>query len=361
MKKTGKNFDSLKTQYSCEYCNFICSQKCDWERHITRQKHIRNTGNTKKLEKNFKCVCEKVFKSNSGLWKHQKICAKIQPLTDEKNIKHPKESDSLPEPEENTEQIAIPKDINYSTILQLIMMLVKDNNEFKNIIHKENTEFKSLMIEQNAAVLEIAKNSTQTIPANNTANNSHNTNTNSNNTNSNNTNSNNTNTFNLQFFLNETCKDAMNIGEFIENIKISVEDIENMGRLGFVGGMSNILIKNLHNTDITKRPIHCTDQKRCVIHIKDNNVWEKDDNNLSRTRLAIRRVSNKNIKVLPAYREKYKGCESSDSRYSDVYNKMITEVMGGKGDNDVEKQDKIIGNLVKKIGIDKQKYVDHSL
>ena len=147
----------------------------------------------------------------------------------------------------------------------------------------------------------------------------------------------------------------MNMSEFIENIKIGVQDLEHMGKVGYSQGVSNIIIKNLGETDITKRPIHCTDQKRGTIVIKENNIWEKDDENLTKTRKSITTIANKSIKFLPAYREKYKGCEYAVSKYSDVYNKMIIEVMGGKGDNDVEKQDKIIRNISKKIGIDKER------
>jgi hypothetical protein len=145
----------------------------------------------------------------------------------------------------------------------------------------------------------------------------------------------------------------MNISEFIENIKIDVSDLENMGRVGYVEGMSNILIKNLNTLDVTRRPIHCTDKKREIMYIKDNNVWEKDDDQKNKLHKTIKRVSHKNIKILPAYREKYPGCEFAASRFSDKYNKMIIEVMGGPGDDDTEKEDRIIQKIAKYITINK--------
>jgi hypothetical protein len=126
-----------------------------------------------------------------------------------------------------------------------------------------------------------------------------------------------------------------------------------MGRVGYVEGMYSILIKNLNVLDVTRRPIHCTDKKREIMYIKDNNVWEKDDEQKNKLHKTIKRVSHKSIKGLPAYREKYPGCEFAISKFSDNYNKMIIEVMGGSGDNDTEKEDRIIQKIAKHITINK--------
>ncbi len=189
------------------------------------------------------------------------------------------------------------------------------------------------LVKQNSDLMEILKNGTNNI-----------TNTNC---------MNNNKTFNLQFFLNETCKDAMNINDFVESIKIQLGDLEKLGDVGYVEGLSNIITTNLKALDVTERPVHCTDKKRETFYIKDENKWERDDDNRSKLRKAIKYITCKNYKLLPAYREKYKGCQYSDSKYSDKYNKLVIEAMGGEGDNVPEKENKIIRNISKSVIIDK--------
>jgi hypothetical protein len=145
----------------------------------------------------------------------------------------------------------------------------------------------------------------------------------------------------------------MNINEFIDSIQLQLSDLESVGRLGFVEGISNIIVKNLDKLDVTQRPIHCTDKKREVVYIKDDDKWEKDDEQKKQLRKAIKKIAFKNEKMIFKYKEKYPDCVEAKSRYSDQYNKIIIEAMGGRGDNDMEKEDKIIRNITKKITIDK--------
>ena len=221
IKKLKKNLP----KYICEYCDFECSMKCDWDRHVIRPKHLRKSNGNKpeiKLnEANFTCDCNKKYYSLSGLWKHKKICNKNNAV----NVEDEK--------------------ISYSEITnETILSILKQNNELQN-----------MLIEQNKTIIELSKNN-QT--------NSHNNHTNSHNK-----------TFNLQVFLNETCKDAMNIMEFVDSIKLQLSDFERVGEVGFVNGISDIIIKNLKQLDITERPIHCTDKKREIMYVKDENKWEK--------------------------------------------------------------------------------------
>ena len=160
-------------------------------------------------------------------------------------------------------------------------------------------------------------------------------------------------TFNLNFFLNETCKDAMNIMDFVDSLKLQLSDLENLGKLGYVDGISKIIVQNLKSLDETKRPVHCTDSKREVMYVKDDNKWEKENENKQKMRKVIKHVTHKNSKLLKEYKAKYQGCEKSSSKYSDQYDKLIIEAMGGKGDNDLEKEDKIIRNIAKVVIIDK--------
>jgi hypothetical protein len=193
---------------------------------------------------------------------------------------------------------------------------------------------KQIILEQHSTISNLIKNGISNI----------NTNTNC---------MNNNKTFNLQFFLNETCKDAMNITDFIESIKLQLCDLEKLGEVGYVEGISNIITSNLKALDITERPVHCTDKKREIIYIKDDNKWEKEDENNTKLRKVIKRIASKNHKLLPLYREKYPGCQYADSKYGDKYNKMVVEVLGGEG-NETEKEDKIIKNISKVTTIRKE-------
>jgi uncharacterized membrane protein len=172
-------------------------------------------------------------------------------------------------------------------------------------------------------------------------------------TNCNNTTNSHNKSFNLNFFLNETCKDAMNIMEFVYSLKLQLSDLENVGKLGFVEGISKIIVQNLNSLDETKRPVHCTDSKREVMYVKDEDKWEKENENKQKMRKVIKHVTHKNSKLLKDFKNKYPGCEKSESKFSTTYDKLIIEAMGGKGDNDVEKEDKIIKKIAKNVSIDK--------
>lgn len=198
---------------------------------------------------------------------------------------------------------------------------------------EQNKELTNLVVEQHKTIVELAKNGT-----NNTI---HNT-----------INSNNK-TFNLQLFLNETCKDAMNITDFVDSLKLQLSDLENVGKVGFVEGISNIIVKNLKAMDVHKRPVHCADKKREIIYVKDEDKWEKEDEHKNKMRKVIKRVAFKNQNLLTKFKETHPGCNFSESKYSDQYSKIVIEAMGGAGDNDAEKEDKIIHKIAKEVVIDK--------
>jgi transcriptional regulator with PAS, ATPase and Fis domain len=145
----------------------------------------------------------------------------------------------------------------------------------------------------------------------------------------------------------------MNIMDFVDSLKLQLSDLETVGKIGFVEGISSIIVKNLNSLDETKRPIHCTDSKREVMYIKDEDKWEKENEENKKLRKVIKHVAHKNSKLLPEFKKKYPNCDKSESKYSDKYDKLIIEAMGGKGDNDLEKEDKIIRNISKIVTIDK--------
>ena len=292
----------ISEKFHCEKCHYFTSRKSQFDRHILTYKHNQQQKSTffnekvPKSSNTFNCVCGKEYKDRSGLWKHNKNC------------KNNFEIDTKNEGPTDKEIMMI--------VVQQNAMLIKENQEFKNLI------------------LEIVKKDT-TINNNNNNINSHNK------------------TFNLQFFLNETCKDAMNIMDFVDSIKIQLSDLEKVGKIGFVEGISNIIVKNLNSLDETKRPVHCTDSKREVIYIKDEDKWEKENETKVKLRKAIKYVAHKNSKMLSEFRTKNPDCLKSTSKVSDKYNKLVLEALGGKGDNDSEKEDKIIKNIAKEVTIEK--------
>jgi hypothetical protein len=300
-------------KHVCEPCDFKCSKKSEWSRHILTDKH-KNRTNQNKIEQFsaenapiFICsYCDKTYYARNSLWYHQKKCNKIEEKTEEKPIKTEKEKDTSL--------------FNFVTP-ELVMEILKDNKDMKDII-----------IEQNKTINELIKNG-----INNTTNN---------------TNCNNK-TFNLQVFLNETCKDAMNIMDFVDSIKLQLSDLESVGELGYVKGLSNIIVKNLRALDITQRPVHCSDAKREILYVKDNDVWEKEDPENTKMKKAVKYIAYKNTKLLPLWKQTYPECMQYDSSKNDKYNYMVIEAMGGAGDNEGEKINKIIKQIAKEVVIEK--------
>ena len=310
-QKTPKNAKKIK----CILCDFKCSKQSDYNRHLLTRKHQNNekrmTLDDKKTPKNannFECVCGKKYMYRQGLWNHHKRC-NISSTND--TVSEIKQIDGL-----HKSDIKIDKD--------LVMSVLKQNGE----LMKENNDFKQMLMETQNHVVELLKKGT------------HNT--------TNNTNSHNK-TFNLNFFLNETCKNAMNIMDFVNNLQLQLGDLEKMEDVGYVNGMSNIIIKNLKDMDVTERPVHCTDAKREVLYVKDEDKWDKETNDKPKIRKAIKHVAHKNARLLQEFKEKHPDCTKSESKYSDTYNKLIVEAMGGKGNNDDEQESKIIKKLSKEI------------
>jgi hypothetical protein len=307
MEIDGNKFPAEKCRFECKICDFNCSKKSNWIQHIKTKKHVyRHNGNNLETSGNKKCclceICGKKYLTNSGLWKHmQGKCGKL--LNEKKQV------------------------VNEN----LVMMLIKENTDFKNNIFEQQNK----MIENQNMVIELCKNSFNINNIHNT-NNSHNK------------------TFNLNVFLNETCKNAMNISDFANSIQIQLSDLENVGELGYVNGISNIIIKNLKELDITQRPIHCTDAKREILYVKHDDKWEKEGEQKDKIIKFVKNIANKNIKMLIEFKNKYPDCVKRESRHSDHYNKLIIEAMGGSGNNDEEQHEKIIKKISKEVTIDKE-------
>jgi hypothetical protein len=161
-------------------------------------------------------------------------------------------------------------------------------------------------------------------------------------------------TFNLQFFLNDTCKNAMNLTDFVSSLQIDLKDLESVGELGFVNGLSKLIINGLNDLEECERPVHCSDLKRESMYVKEDNKWEKEDAENTRMKKALRQIAHKNTKMLPVWKAKNPDCKRSESHLSDKYSHLVIEAMGGPGDNDEEKANKIIRKIAKEVTIKKQ-------
>jgi hypothetical protein len=162
--------------------------------------------------------------------------------------------------------------------------------------------------------------------------------------------------FNLQFFLNDTCKDAMNIMDFVNSVQLQLSDLEKVGEVGFVNGISNIIVKNLKTLDVKKRPLHCSDIKREVLYVKDDDKWAKEQDNNPKVRKAIKYIASKNINLLQQFKQVYPQSTDGESKYNDIFNHLVIQALGGLGNEDADNEDKIIHNLSKHLVISKEKY-----
>jgi hypothetical protein len=314
----SENSENSENIFYCEKCYYKCSKKQHFKQHLLTSKHKNDMKNDKKISENsedlYKCECGKKYSHQSNLSRHIKKCAKIQKLNEE-NISFTTEEIEEKSEEENP--------MNATMILELL---------------KQNNEFKELIIEQNKKILELVTSSNVTNNNNNITNNTTNNNK-----------------FNLNIFLNEKCKDAFNITDFINGIDVGFKDFENFGRLGYVGSINNILIRELKGLDVYKRPIHCSDLKREVIHIKDNDTWVKDEDKKHMKR-AIKLIEHKNIKLVPGWLKANPKADDITTKKHEEYMKILDNSMGEMKDEDNERNyEKIIRNVAKEILIDKEK------
>lgn len=298
------NFLSSKSSanFECVICNFITSRKSQYERHLTTAKHKILIDPNKKVPKKETeaCKCGKVYKHQSSLCAHKKMCK----FND-------KEPSSIPV-----------MDMSYNIILEI----VKQNQEFKELLIEQNKENQKLQQQ----LIEMAKEG-KTINNNNTTNN-----------------------FNLQLFLNEKCKDALNLDDFVRQIKLQLSDLDMIGRVGYMEGMSKIFLRNLKALDVFKRPIHCSDLKREVLYIKDKDAWEKENSENFKIKRAIKEIECKNIKQIPKWREENPTADDTETKKHMEYQNILLEAMGGAtSEDDNKKHEKIIRNIAKEVVIDK--------
>jgi len=308
--KSSKNFH-------CEHCNYFTSRKSQYDRHLLTDKHNFLINPNKKVpDKIYTCECGKEYKHQTTLCAHKKNNCKYKSNSEQciqDNIVM-----NIEEDKSNAEFDA-----------EMIIELLKQNQEFKELILEQNKQ----MMEQNKQILELSKDRNVT----------------------NNITQNNNNKFNLNVFLNETCKDALNLSDFLESLILTLTDFENFGPLGYCGGISNILVKGLNKLDISKRPIHCSDLKREVIHVKNNDTWHKDDDKEQMIK-AIKAIEHKNVKQMSLWAKANPEYKDPNHKKSDLYTKLIDQSLG---ETDKEKAlknyNKIIRTVAKEILVDKEK------
>lgn len=275
----------IPKKYYCELCDYNTSSTKDYNKHLMTLKHKNRTNLEQKssqIPTDFIC----------------KRCNKIY-----------KARNSLWYHEQ--------KCLNQNTVSST-------GNINTDLMNKDDLIIQ--LLKQNADLMEILKNGTNNTTTTHT--NSHNK------------------AFNLNFFLNETCKNAMNITDFVDSIKLQLSDLVNVGEKGFIEGISDIIVKNLKNLDETERPVHCADKKREICYIKDEGKWEKDEDK-KKMKQIVKKVAYKNERLLPLFKETYPDYNDSESSRSDQYSKIVIEAMGGVDCNTSENEDKIIKNITK--------------
>ena len=293
-------------RFCCDTCGIKTNNKKDYTKHCATAKHNNRTKMGKIEQKcpldMYACkLCSKEYKARNSLWYHEQKCT----------VKENTES-------HNTEITTIASDeTNISNLSNIVIELIKSNTDLQK------------------QMMEVCKTTTSSI----------------NNNNNNTVNSYNK-TFNMQFFLNEKCKDAMNIMDFVNSMKLEFSDLEDVGKLGYVEGISNIIIRKLNELDIYKRPIHCSDAKREIMYVKDDNIWEKENSTYDKLRKAIKYVTKKNGDMLIPWSQYHPACMNTSHPLNDTYIQIMGQAMGGK-ESFVDSENKIMKKIAKAVLIDK--------
>jgi hypothetical protein len=303
----------VANKYVCEICDYTTTRKSSIAKHYLSRKHLCRTKNNEKVatikEENLLCkICNRSYKVRNSLWYHEQKCKKTDECIENNEILD-----------------ASSNEINILT--NMVLEIVKSNLE----IVKSNTELQKQNQDLQKQVLDVCKNNTTTINNNNIHNNSHNK------------------TFNLQVFLNEKCKDAMNLKDFVKSFKLQLSDLELVGDEGFINGMTKVIVAKLNGMDENTRPFHCTDLKRETIYIKEDDVWVREGPDNSKLAAAIKAIGHQNFFILKEYKALHPDCESTYSEYNDHYMNLIMKSAG------CQKEDiaKVIKKLVKEIVINK--------
>lgn len=317
-------------KHCCECCKYSTNSAKDFKKHLATLKHAKNISTIHQYQykekeiqhahvssssicKEHKCVCGKVYKHMSSLCKHKKTCSSASTCA----------STSASRINMNNDTNDARNDLHHDED--------DDDKELIKLLIKDNLELKTLLIEQSKTMKELANK----VGNNNVTNTS-------------------TKTFNLNFFLNETCKNAMNITDFINSIKPTLNDLEETGRIGYTEGITTIIVNNLRMLQQTERPFHCSDIKRQIIHIKSDGKWFKEIDEKPILKNAIKTIANANIRNILKWKEHNPECDDPNTRKNDKYLKIVGNSMSGSTEQEQKKNiDKIVSNIAKEILIEK--------
>ena len=332
-------------KFNCDKCDFKCCKNNEWLRHLSTAKHNNNSilnileqKNSILEQKNsileqYICkFCNKKYNARNSLWYHAKKCKTVKEIQIDKDNMNDVYSDDEEHSVEHSSECSKTKFYN----------IPPTNNEIIEIMKAQmldNQELRKFMMDQQKQMMELALKSSIT-----------NTNTINANSNCNNNN----NTFNLQFFLNEKCKGALNLSEFVDSIKVQLSDLENFAHVDYANGISKILLKNFNNLDTYSRPIHCSDLKRETIYIKENDSWTKEPDDKPTLIKAIKQVAFKNIKLINEWVKENPGCQDPRTKQNVKYNKIVMNSMsGGTVEEQRDNIEQIVKNVTKAVVIDK--------
>jgi hypothetical protein len=291
-KVAAAHTKNSQCKFYCEKCEYRSSNNYNFEKHKLTAKHVKNEKLPQTRTTFFVCFCGKNYKFLTGLTRHKNVC--------KTNVND-----------------------------NIIQDIVEKNNH----LLQDNKEFKELLIEQNKKIMEIVSSGKTTI-INNTQNNTQNNMT-----------------FNLNYFLNEKCKDAINMTDFIDSLKVTLEDLETTGKNGLVKSLTHCIARELEKLDIYSRPIHCVDKSRKVLHIKNENKWQRDTDGHSATKRVLSKINHKmNVSQIPKWKNIYPSCEIASDNQNTIYLKIVQNMIVDGDDNTYEK---VITNNSNKIFINK--------
>ena len=318
-KKIPKN----PKDFLCQKCNYITSSKKDYNKHLLTRKHKIVTNDDKKIPLAYICECGKQYKYRQGLSNHKQKCNYVEDISNED--------------EETTDPIittASPGEL--SSQPNMVLELLRENQEFKQLMIEQNKQMQETQSQLQQSVAhntELQSQMVEIFKEGKTINNISNT----------------SNKFNLNFFLNNTCKDAMNITDFIGELGVHIDEIEYIGHHGYVNGMTKMIMDRLKVMDITKRPIHCTDIKRETMYIKDQNEWSKDTDELTKLRKILTRITMNNYRKVPDWKTAHPKSEEMDTRDYNFCYKMMRVILGDVEEAQIKLDNKIIKTMSKEL------------